>query len=407
MGPPSRGGPGAGPCDRAYLYPERLRDDKKWYDRRQAGAEQGRCNMERTMTHDDGHTRQFGRRGVPGRRPGRRAPNGTTHPATTGPGPITTAASRHQGLLGPTPRAISPDRVPLGLLQHHVWARDAPTVGPQDHQPRPIADTERQQWLTTLEAGCTARTACPATQVVRVGDRKADGDDRFVVARPVGVALLVQAAQDRKTDGPDGARWAAMVSAPIVATVTLALQARGDQVAREASVTVSWREVTLRPPHSRVKDRLPHVTVWAIERTPPAGAKPAAWRLLTTLPITTTDAALERLTWSSLRWGTEVWHTVHTSGCRMGPIHLETADRLIRCLTWESVIAWRIFSAMMRHDAGPRRARCPLSRPAGRCRVAAGVRAPPSGGTGPSHPAIPGAGRALNRQTGWLPGTYR
>ena len=181
-------------------------------------------------------------------------------------------------------------------------------------------------------------------------------DDLFLVERPAGVDLLVRAAQDRKTEGPEGYLWSAMETAPVVATVTLELQARGEQVAREATVTVSWRTVTLLPPNSRAKDRLLQVNVWAIwtvERTPPAGAKPVEWLLLTTMPITTTDEALERLSWYTLRWGIEVWHKILKSGCQIEKIQLETAARLIRCLTLYSVIAWRIFYATMLARAVP------------------------------------------------------
>jgi hypothetical protein len=280
----------------------------------------------------------------------------TTHPATTGLGPVSTAASRHQGLLRHTTLAISPDRVPLGLLQQQVWARDSAVAHQQDHKTRPVAEKESQKGLTSLEAVITARTACPDTHFIRVGDREADGYDLFLVERPVGVDLLVRAAQDRNADDPEGYRWAAMTTAPVAATVTIQRKTRGAQPAREADLTVRWREVTLRPPTSRAKEHLPNVTiwaVWAIERTPPPGAEPVEWLLLTTVPITTTKDALERLGWYALRWGIEVWHNVLKSGGQIEKVQLETAERLIRCLTRYSVIAWRIFYATMLTRAVP------------------------------------------------------
>lgn len=73
--------------------------------------------------------------------------------------------------------------------------------------------------------------------------------------------------------------------------------------------------------------------VWAIEPSPPAGGAPVEWLLLTTLPITTTEEALERLAWDACRWGIEVWHKVLKRGCRIEARQLETAERLARCLT--------------------------------------------------------------------------
>ena len=280
----------------------------------------------------------------------------TTHPATTGLGPVASTSSHHQGLLAHTTLAISPDRVPLGILQQQVWARDAAVSHQHDHKTRPLAEKESQKWLTSLDAVIAARTACPDTHFISVGDREADVYDLFLVERPVGVDLLVRAAQDRKVDDPEDYLWAAMATAPVAATVTIPLKTRGAQPARKAELTVRWRNVTLRPPARRATEHLPNVTiwaVWAVERTPPAGAEPVEWLLLTTVPIITTKDALERLDWYALRWGIEVWHKVLKSGCQIEKVQLETADRLIRCLTLYSVIAWRIFYATMLARAVP------------------------------------------------------
>jgi hypothetical protein len=272
----------------------------------------------------------------------------TNHPETKGLGPL--ATTHHQGLLVHTTLALTPEHVPLGLLQQQVWARDPEVRRAQDHKTRPLAAKESQKWLTSLEAVIAARNACPETHFVSVGDREADVYDLFLMERPVGVDLLVRAAQNRKTEGPEGYLWAAMATAAVAATVTVQLGERGKQPARMAELTVRWREVTVRAPKSRAKEHLPSVTVWAVwavERTPPPGAEPVEWLLLTTMPITSTDAALERLAWYAARWGIEVWHKVLKSGCQIEQKQLGTAHRLTNCLTLYSVIAWRILYAVM------------------------------------------------------------
>ncbi len=278
----------------------------------------------------------------------------TDHPATDGLGPL--AAPTHQGLLAHTTLALTPERVPLGLLQQQVWARDPDVRRNQDHKQRPIEAKESQKWLSSLDAVIAARADCPDTHFVSVGDREADVYDLFLLERPAGVDLLVRAAQDRKADHPEKYLWAAMATAPVAATVTVHMGARAEQSAREATLTIRWRQVTLRPPNSRAKEHVPNVTVWAvwaIETTPPPGVAPVEWLLLTTVPITTTDEALSRLAWYAARWGIEVWHKVLKSGCRIEDRQLETADRLIRCLTLYSVIAWRILYATMLARTAP------------------------------------------------------
>jgi hypothetical protein len=278
----------------------------------------------------------------------------TDHPNTTGLGPL--AAPSHQGVLAHTTLALTPERVPLGLLQQQVWARDPEVRRNQDHKQRRLDDKESQKWLSSLEAVIAARADCPTTQFVSVGDREADVYDLFLRSRPPGVDLLIRAAQDRKADHAEKYLWAAMTTAPVAATVTVHMGARAHQPARNATLTVRWRPVTLRPPNSRTKEKLPNVTVWAvwaIEPNPPPGVDAVEWLLLTTVPITSTDEALERLEWYAARWGIEVWHKILKSGCRIEDRQLEAAERLIRCLRLYSVIAWRIVYATMLARAVP------------------------------------------------------
>ncbi|MFL5801847.1 MAG: IS4 family transposase [Roseiflexaceae bacterium] len=138
--------------------------------------------------------------------------------------------------------------------------------------------------------------------------------------------------------------------------MTIHLGKRAKQEARTATLNVRWRQVTLRPPNSRAKQKLPSITVWAVwalEPDPPPGVERVEWLLLTTVPITTTADALERLAWYAARRAIEVWHKVLKSGCRIEEKQLESAERLRRCLTLYSVIAWRILYATMLARAAP------------------------------------------------------
>ncbi len=268
----------------------------------------------------------------------------TAHPATTGLGPLAGAAQ--QGLLAHSTLACTPEGLPLGLLAQDVWARDRLTFGalPDQHR-RPVAAKESQKWLTSLAAVGAVRQQCPTTHFVSVGDREADVYDLFLAPRPAGVDLLVRAPQDRATAAPGGRLQAVVAAAPVTATATVAVPARGDQPARTATLRVRWSPVTLRPPRHRAAEHLAPVAVWAVlarEATPPPGAAAVAWLLLTTVPVTNAADALERLAWYACRWGSAVWQKILKSGCRIEARQLQSAARLQRCLTVYSVIAWRI-----------------------------------------------------------------
>ncbi len=133
----------------------------------------------------------------------------TDHPATTGRGPWATA--RQQGLVLHSTLTFTPERVPLGLLGVHGWAREAATYGQQpDQHTRPLADKESQKWLTSLAAVNAAAAACPASHFVHVSDAEADVDDLFVAARAPRVDLVCAPGRTggwSRRPGTWGMRW--------------------------------------------------------------------------------------------------------------------------------------------------------------------------------------------------------
>ena len=283
----------------------------------------------------------------------------TAHPATTGLGML--ASVQQQGLLVHSTLAVTPERVPLGLLAQQVWTRDPAAVG-QKHQrrQRPTAEKESQKWLSSLEAVAALQAPCPTTHLVSVGESEADVYDLFAAPRPGGVDRLVRAGQSRRVSEPEGALWAAVASQPVAAVVTVDVPRQPDRPARTATCAVRFRAVTVHPPKARdaAAEGLQPLALWALsvtEQEPPADptSEPLTWHLLTTCPVTSRDAALERVAWYCCRWTIEVWHQVLKSGCQIEARQLGTAERLRRCLTLYSVVAWRILWATLLARAAP------------------------------------------------------
>lgn len=269
----------------------------------------------------------------------------TGHPATKGVGFLND--TKHQGLLVHSTLAFTPERLALGLLAQQVWTRE--TLGQRaSRKTRAITEKESHKWLLSLEAVKDAGTRCPETHLVSVGDREADVYDLFLVDRPAGVDLLVRAAWDRRVTDSQEHLWAAVGAAPVAGTAVVAVPRRPEQPARTATLTVRCRAVTLRPPRSRTPEKLPDVPVWAVwvqEEAPPAGTPPIEWLLLTTCPVETAEQALQQVDWYACRWGIEIWHKILKSGCQIEARQLESRERLQRCLTLYSVIAWRVLYA--------------------------------------------------------------
>src|SRR5262249_3434237 len=135
-----------------------------------------------------------------------------------------------QGLLVQSTLAVTPERVPLGLVAQQVWARDPDDIGKRTRRKQlPISQKESQQWLTSLDAVCSAHAACPQTRLVSVGDWEADVYDLLGAARPAGGELLVRASWDRCVSTPQRSVWATVAAHPVVAQLRLPVPRRGVQ----------------------------------------------------------------------------------------------------------------------------------------------------------------------------------
>src|SRR5439155_10677104 len=115
---------------------------------------------------------------------------------------------------------------------------------------RPLADKQSAKWLRALGQ---ARAAAPAgATLVHVGDREADVYDLFVAAAATpGTALLIRAAWDRRTAGPEGRLRAELAAAPEAGRRVVALPRADERPAREATLALRCAAVALRPPKHR------------------------------------------------------------------------------------------------------------------------------------------------------------
>lgn len=280
------------------------------------------------------------------------------HPGTAGLGPIGNGHGR--GLLVHSTLAITPDRLPLGLLAQQDWVRDAAATGKRHRRKQlPIDDKESRKWLTSLAAVGARAAECPRTRFVSVGDAEADIYDVFCAPRPANVDFLVRAAHDRcvaPAAPEDRLLRAQLAKQPAGTPITVQVPRQGQQPARTAELAVRWTTFALQPPANRRKDHLLPVVlwaVWAVEPAPPEGAAPLDWLLWTTVPTPDQAAAEERLAWYAARWGIEVWHHVLKSGCALEARQLESVDALRRGLALYSVIAWRILYATLLARTAP------------------------------------------------------
>lgn len=278
----------------------------------------------------------------------------TSHPETAGLGPLGDLV--HHGLIFHPTLLMTPERVPLGVIDAQMWTRDVDNFGNSDatRACRDVSEKESRKWLDSMEAAEDLQQELGGqTMVVSVFDREGDTYDVLESARMQGrqSRILVRAQADRRLEHPQQKIWNHLKAQPVATKVAIEAPRKLRQKKRVAELSVRYAKVKVLPPRDRRQsDGCQPVEVYAVyahEESPPKGQDPISWMLLTTVPVETADDAWQIVQWYSCRWLIEILFKVLKTGCTAEERQLETADRLKRCLAIDLVVAWRILYLTM------------------------------------------------------------
>lgn len=260
-------------------------------------------------------------------------------------GPIGKLHSSCMGLVMHSSLATTEFGLPLGILQHKIWARDPEEHGKtKDRAKKPIEDKESFRWLEALQqyTSCLPRK-CKA---VTVCDREADIYDFFSEAEKLGAQYLVRAKYNRCI--PECPKlWEFMEERLVAATEKILVPRQSDRPERTATVEIRYAPVAFACPVDRPRgNKLPTVSLYAVyvnELNPPSHVdEPLSWMLLTNVPTNSLPEAQKRIQWYKQRWQIETLHRILKSGCKVERARLEKNHRRIPYLTISSIIAWKL-----------------------------------------------------------------
>ena len=273
----------------------------------------------------------------------------STKKAIAGLGPLN-YESRWGLYLHPT-LALTPDRVPLGLLDLYSWAREPGSLGQEKGANRPLEDKESVRWVDGFAHVNELAEQLTETRLTYIADREGDLYDLFVEAPcpEHGADWLVRVPHRDRLLSDERKLAAAIQGAPVLSDITFDKPATKGRPARTVHQQIKVVRVTLKAP-PRPDRTLADVTVTALlatELNPPAGEDPLEWLLLTNLPVQTPEQASEKLLWYLCRWQVEVYFKVLKSGCRIEELQLETRERLEPALAFYMIIAWRVLYLTM------------------------------------------------------------
>ena len=251
--------------------------------------------------------------------------------------------------------AVTPERVPLGLVDIRYWWRTDITSKAAARKHRPIEQKETFCWLWAYRKVCLLQGHLPTTTCVYVTDRGGDIYEIYaeVAQQSTPAAFVIRGdGYDRRLsdETPDGTEQASHLRMQVQAhpavefTVQFELPATRERTRRRVTQHGYAAAVWLQAPY-RKGCRLPDVSVnvvLLVEADHPAGEKSLVWLLYTSLPVETADDALRVVDYYLSRWEIELYFKVLKSGCGVERLYLQTAERLLPCLALYLIVAWRV-----------------------------------------------------------------
>ena len=249
--------------------------------------------------------------------------------------------------------AVTPHRVPLGVLNVQMWVRAAKNV--DGKKPKASAkDKESARWIKGYAQVATlAQTeAMSATRLVYVADREGDFMELLVSARDRGhpADWLIRSQHNRVLPKPEEEKlWASVEAQAPLTEICFALASRrkgnkqGARKARPVRQQLYIKRVTL--PDGQGGTVLACCVI-AKELDPPAGEEAVIWRLLTNREVATPEAAIELIEWYRARWEIEMLFDVLKNGCRIEALQLSTIQRVECALALYLMVSWRIAHLM-------------------------------------------------------------
>jgi Transposase DNA-binding/Transposase DDE domain len=271
----------------------------------------------------------------------------------TGLGPIGNGLGR--GFMVHSCLMARPNGEVLGLAHQAVWAREdkarkkrrllkalkqrrlakarSKRGRSKQQQPRPKpprARTEAAVWEETV----AAIGPCPeGKRWISIGDRGADVFTHFEKCLQLNWQCLVRLAHDRVLR--DGGRLLgkARAIAPMARRPT-------DIKGRRVVLNISWFGAQVMRPRCYNGSQSQSINcsvvrVWN-------DAEQLEWVLLSTLPVTTAEAAFEKVDWYKFRWLIEEFHKGLKTGCAIERSQLRTAERFLPLFGMASVVAVRL-----------------------------------------------------------------
>lgn len=293
--------------------------------------------------------------------------NFTNHNAKKGMGQIGTGDPRPSsknamGLYMHPTLAVSPDGLPLGLLNNYFWKR-----GDESEE------KESSRWTSSIED--IHERAKGELNILSLSDRESDFNNFFLSHREINQHFLIRSRANRKIMESQYKLHEYIRTQKTVLSFEQEVQNKKGKNNRQvkksqkgrfknndgsssriAKLNVQYCSVNLildSGHRNRADIELPVsvIRVFESEREMEEGEYLIDWILITSLEIKSANQAKLMVEYYATRWRIEEFFKILKSGCKVEDSRYKTYERTTRFIALNMVIAWRIFymSHLERH----------------------------------------------------------
>lgn len=256
-----------------------------------------------------------------------------------GLGYIDNAAGK--GILCHNSIGVTTSGLPVALLNQIIWSREASELGKSSRRKeKPFEQKESYKWYRGIESVNTLLGK--EIKKIHIGDRDADIYELFFSEPDEQSELLIRARHNRRI-AERSQLWQHIGEQKAAATEEIIIPDRTGKRKKKVTVQIRYGEVEILCPVHKKGTVFESVVLTAIEIKQKGKVKDGIhWKLLTTLPVNSTEDARQCMRWYSYRWLIERFHYVLKSGCGIESLQLKKAESLMKAIAVYSLAAFSI-----------------------------------------------------------------
>jgi hypothetical protein len=252
---------------------------------------------------------------------------------------------------------LSPQGLPLGLIDQQIWARHEVCRGRSKNEQKtslfmtPFEEKESMKWVNSMRA---ARDLIdPSIEIINIGDREADIYE-FMYASAINNSHFIVRAKNERIVELSATEFTTIselfLDSKVDFKTKVNIVGNSDRSSREAKLNVRYKNVTLSVPNKYLHDLsefgelrpIKACIIWVTEAAHSPDLKPINWLLITNKKTSTKAQAAKIIFYYSKRWMVELFHKSLKSGCKIEDCQLEGGMRISRFIALVSIIAHRV-----------------------------------------------------------------